>query len=291
MKDGFYTALGTPIDDAGSFVPAGFVKQIDDQIAHGASGLLVMGSMGVEPCMRDKDFRAVAQSAVDANKGRSTLFVGAMDNSISRVIDRIDSLKGLAIDGIVITAPFYFVLSPPDLMYFFRTIADKSPFPIYLYDLPTVVKHKITAEMAFELAEHKNIKGVKTADLTMCRFIKSDPRTAGKFEMFFSGLDMLDAAHVYGLHQGLDGMFAMMPQTIAAFYKSAYAGDIASATKHLDLILNTRTFLLKFGIWPGFSYCMNLLGYEGNFKPDYALPLNESQQAQVKEYMAANDLL
>ena len=291
MKEGLCNALGTPIDASGSFAPAGFVRQIEDQIAHGASGLLVMASMGVEPCIRDKDFRAVAQSAADANKGRSALFVGAMDNSISRVIDRIDSLEGLAIDGVVITAPFYFVLSQHDLMHFFRRIADRSPLPIYLYDLPTVVKHKITIEMTFDLAAHENIKGIKTADLSLCRFLRSDARTAGEFEVFYSGLDMLDAAHTFGLHKGMDGMFSMMPGTISEFYKSAFAGDIFTATKHLDLILNARAFLLKIGIWAGFSYCMNLLGYRGHFKPDYVLPLSKSQQAQVKEFMQANGLL
>jgi len=291
LKDGFYTALGTPFDDTGSFAPKGFITQIEQQVAAGVSGLLVMGSMGVQPCVRDKDFRAVAQSAVDANKGQSTLFVGAMDNSISRVLDRISALNGLAIDGVVITAPFYYVLNHVELMNFFLTIADKSPVPIYLYDLPTVTKHKITIDMAFELAQNNNIRGIKTADLALCRFIKNDPRTAGKFEMFYSGLDMLDAAHTYGLTKGLDGMFSMMPKTIADFYKSAFANDRAAATQHLDLILNTRTFLFKVGIWRGFSYCMNLIGCEGKFTPDYVQPLNESEQAQVKEYLKANGLL
>jgi 4-hydroxy-tetrahydrodipicolinate synthase len=291
LKDGFYTALGTPVDGSGSFAPAGFVRQIGDQIAHGASGLLVMGSMGMEPCLRDKDFRAVAQSSVNAAKGRAPLFVGAMDNSVSRVMDRIDSLKGLALDGVVLTAPFYFVLSQSELTGFFRTIADSSPFPIYLYDLPTVVKHKITIEMAFELAEHRNIRGIKTADLALCRYLKNDPRTAGRFQVLFSGMDMLDAAYAYGLRMGLDGMFAMMPRTIADFYKSAAAGDMTSAGRHLDLILGTRNFLMKLGIWRGFAYCMNLLGYEGSFMPDYTPPLTEAEQSQVKEYLKAHRLL
>lgn len=291
MREGFYTALGTPIDENGNFAPAGFKQQIEDQIAHNAAGLLVMGSMGVEPCIRDLDFSAVAQAAVEANRGRATLFVGAMDNSIGRVLDRLSCLEGLAIDGIVMTAPFYFVLSNSELINFFKTIADKSPWPIYLYDLPTVVKHKITIEMVFELAQHQNIKGIKTADLSMCRFVKNDPRTAGKFNIFYSGLDMLDAAHSYGLHMGLDGMFAMMPKAIEDFYKAAFAGDMATAAHHLDLILNTRTFLFKFGIWRGFSYCMNLLGYEGNFKPDYVLPLNESEQAEVRAFLKDNGVV
>jgi len=291
LKEGFYTALGTPIDASGSFAPAGFEKQIRDQIACGASGLLVMGSMGVEPCMRDGDYRAVAQSAAETNKGRLPVFVGAMDNSVSRVMDRIDALKGLKLDGVVVTAPFYFVLGRAELMAFFRAIADRSPFPLYLYDLPTVVKHKITVDMAFELAEHRNIRGIKTADLSMCRFLKNDPRTAGKFQVLYSGLDTLDAAYAYGLHMGLDGMFAMMPRTIADFYKCASSGDLAAATRHLDLILKTRDFLFTVGIWRGFSYCLNLLGCEGRFTPDYDPPITDADRSRVKEFLESNRLM
>lgn len=291
MKDGFYTALGTPVDGGGSFVPGGFVRQIGDQIGHGASGLLVMGSMGVEPCMRDRDYRAVAQSAAEASRGRCALFVGAMDNSVSRVMDRIGALEGLALDGVVLTAPYYFVLPRADLMAFFRAVADRSPFPVYLYDLPTVVKHKITVDMAFELAEHRNIRGIKTADLSLCRFLRNDPRTVGKFDVLFSGLDILDAAWTYGLRKGLDGMFAMMPRTIAEFYRCASAGDAAAASRHLDLILKTRDFLVTFGIWRGFAGSMELLGYEGSFQPDYTPPLTAAERSRLREFLASNGLL
>ena len=48
LKDGFYTALGTPLDKDGNLVKESLTKHIKQQMEAGASGLLLMGSMGIE---------------------------------------------------------------------------------------------------------------------------------------------------------------------------------------------------------------------------------------------------
>ena len=49
LRNGFYTALGTPLDDSGRIIVKSLRKEIDQQIEAGASGLLLMGSMGMQP--------------------------------------------------------------------------------------------------------------------------------------------------------------------------------------------------------------------------------------------------
>ena len=103
-----------------------------------------MGSMGIQSAIRNSEFPKVAKAAQKAVKGRVPLFVGVMDNSVMRVKDRIDSLDGLAIDGVVATTPFYSKCTDEEIISFFKGIASASPFPVYLYDLPVVTKLKIT---------------------------------------------------------------------------------------------------------------------------------------------------
>ena len=60
------------------------------------------------------------ETAIEATKGRVPLFVGAMDNSVARVRERIDMIgEGRAIDGIVVTVPFYAVPRDIDAICFF----------------------------------------------------------------------------------------------------------------------------------------------------------------------------
>ena len=71
-KDGFYTALGTPLDDQGKVVKQSFVKQIEDQIASGASGLLVMGTMGALGTIRNSAYEEMIVCACDAISDKQT---------------------------------------------------------------------------------------------------------------------------------------------------------------------------------------------------------------------------
>ena len=108
MKNGFYTALGTPLTEDGKIIESALIKHIDNQIEAGASGLLLMGSMGIEPAITNAEYKKIVDIGISATKGRVPLFVGAMDNSIARVREKLEMIgTGKKIDGIVLTVPFH----------------------------------------------------------------------------------------------------------------------------------------------------------------------------------------
>ena len=160
MKNRFYTALGTPLTEEGRVIEKTLKAHIDQQIEAGASGLLLMGSMGKEAYIMNSEYGRIVNAAADAVNGRVPLFVGAMDNSIARVMEKIGSIgEGKKIDGIVLTVPFYAVPKEADAIYWFNTMADRSPYPVYLYDLPGVTQFKISMKVIDAVVDHKNIKG------------------------------------------------------------------------------------------------------------------------------------
>ena len=285
LKDGFYTALGTPIDEKGAIVEEGLRAQIEQQIQHGASGMLLMGSMGMQPCILTSEAARAAKIASDAVAGRTALFVGAMDNSIARVKERIDTLRGLNIDGLVLTSPYYFMLDNPTLVSYFKTIADYSPYPLYLYDLPVSVKHKITYPMVIELAKHPNIMGIKTADITMIMQIMQLGEVKSEFTPLYSGLDSMDIGCKHGIRHYLDGMFATTPKNAEAMEACYRANDFAGATKHLRNIIRLRDTMAKYVIFPSFTVTMNLLGLKGSYQPDYTAKVSAEAAANLKKVM------
>ena len=126
MKYGFYPALGTPVDENGDLVASSLTKHVEDQVDSGAAGLLVMGTMGMQPCIKDSQCPKVAEVAAEAAGGRCPVFVGVMDNSIARVLQRIEAMKSLKIDGVVLTTPYYFTSEQDALVEFFSAIAARS---------------------------------------------------------------------------------------------------------------------------------------------------------------------
>jgi len=155
-ETGFYTALGTPLDDKGAIVEESLIGQIEMQIEADASGVLLLGSMGMQPSVSRVACARAAKIAACTVAGRIPLFVGVIANTVEDVLDRIKALEGLHLDGVVLTTPYCFCSTADNLLNYFRMVADASPFPVYLYDLPSVTKQKITIPMAIKPAKPSN---------------------------------------------------------------------------------------------------------------------------------------
>lgn len=286
MREGFYPALGTPQDEMGNVIESSLTLHVEDQIRGKASGLLVMGSMGIEAQVRQSQYVKVASIAIKAAKDALPVMVGVMDNSIGRVLNRIESLNGLNVSGVVATTPFYFGMNQAEVKTFFEQIADKSPYPVYLYDLPGVTKTKITVDTAMQLMAHRNIAGIKTGDLPTARMLERQKGEVDpQFSILFSGLDVFDTAYGFGLNRQLDGMFSCTTPLNMKLYDSLANHDMAAASKALDDIVSLRDLFVSVGVFGGFTHAMNLLGFEGNFAPDYTIALNAEQQEKVKAFM------
>ena len=260
LRQGFYPALGTPLDKNGNLVKESYEKQIELMITAGASGVLCMGSMGAQDALDSANYALTARVASGAVRGRVPLFIGAMDNSVFRVKERFSLLSGVEFDGVVLTTPFYSTTSDKNLVRFFEEAADAAPRPVYLYDLPVVTKQKITLAMVEELEKHPNIKGIKTGDIVLARKLYLDHPG---FSVLFSNIDIFDVARAFGLPRVLDGMFTCTPANAAAFTKCCNEKDFASAAKYLDNILALRDLMAQNRIWPGYTVAMNLLGLDG----------------------------
>jgi len=268
MKDGFYPALGTPLDAEGQLNEESYSKQIELMIDSGASGILCMGSMGNMASIRDEVYPDVAEVCVSSVSGRVPVMVGVMDNSVARVMDRIYALGELPIDGVVATTPFYYKSTDSQIYNFFSMLADESYFPIYIYDLPVVTQSPVTPDVLTELMKHENIRGIKSANYDMLQGAIAGGLPAG-FDVLFSGLDIFDKALLNGLSKNLDGMFTSTPRNTKAMYEAASSGDEAAVGEHLKRIVRLRNEYVKSNVFTAYSYSMNLLGMPGLYQPDF----------------------
>ena len=286
MKSGFVPALGTPLDEKGNFYAESFKKQIQDQIEAGAVGLLCMGSMGIQSCIRQEVCPQVAAAAVEAAAGRVPVFVGAMDTSINRAKDRMAAMEDLDIAGFVFTAPYYSASSREQMMNYFKAVAASTQHSILLYDLPSVTQSKITYDMVLELLRDvPNFAGIKSADLQMFRKLKLNPDVPEDFIMVYSGLDTFDIAYKWGVDKCLDGMCSCTPVNTGKMFRAMEQGDYEAAAKYLNNIVDLRDAFLGWSLWPAYSTTMNLLGYEGIHCPDYCSPIKEEYIPQIREML------
>ncbi|MCR4719915.1 MAG: dihydrodipicolinate synthase family protein [Firmicutes bacterium] len=284
LKDGFYTALGTPLDKDGNLVKESLKKHINGQIDAGASGLLLMGSMGIEAYLKNSAYADCVKVAAETVGGRLPLFIGAMDTSFARVKEKLDLIGDADIDGIVLTVPYYAPVNDEQAINWFLRLADIAQKPIYLYDLAVVTKYKINMSVIDAVINHKNIKGIKTADFELIKAIEVKYPSAD-FECLCSRLDSFDYMNMMGIGKNLDGMFACAPKNGKKMADCNRNGDFVGARKYLDNILLLRDTMIQYRLMTAFTYCMNLLGCEGNFHQDYWLDVTDEGKEKLKETM------
>ena len=289
MKKGFYTALGTPLNEDFTFCHEGMCAQIEQQIEAGASGLLVMGSMGNMTYLRDSEYPKVAKCAAEAAKGRIPVLVGVTDVSIGRVMDRVKALEGIkGIDGIVSTIPYYAAPKQDQIYTFYNEIANRAARPTYLYDLAVVTKVPTAPATVKMLWKNPYIKGIKSGNLVTHRILMRDESRPADFTQMFSNIDEFDIAYKYGIDYNLDGMFSATPKNAKKMYEALAAGDMETAAATLDKILALRDLYVSTGcLMSAFTLSMNLLGCKGIFGRDYESDITDEMKEKVTAALRA----
>lgn len=283
MEKGFYTALGTPLNEDFTFCEEGMIAQIEQQIEAGASGLLVMGSMGNMTYLKNSEYAKVAKCSAEAAKGCIPVLVGVTDVSVGRVMDRVQALEGIAgIDGIVSTVPYYTAVNQDHIFKFYNEIANQSGKHTYLYDLPGVTKVATLPATVKKLWANPNIKGIKSGNLVTQRILMRAEDCPADFVQMFSNIDEFDIAYQYGIDKNLDGMFSCTPKTAKKMYEALETGDLATAGDALDRILALRNLFLSTGcLMSAFTHSMNLLGCKGIFGRDWEYDISDEKKALV----------
>lgn len=286
MENGFYPALGTPVDDAGKLVVESFNRQIERMIEAGAKGLLCMGSMGNMVSIKDREYPGIARQCSEISYGRVPVMVGVMDCSVSRINDRIKALGDIKIDGVVATVPYYYKVNPAEITRFFALLAKTSKYPVYIYDLPSVTQSPVTYGIVKSLSEIPTIKGIKTANLALILDMQRNGCIRSDFSVFFSGLDLFDIALRIGIGRNLDGMFTCTPVNSKKLYDTDQNSP-ETKSMYLKNILELRNLFLRGNLFSAYSYAMELVGCPGNYQADYDLPVSEKLKEEILSCMKA----
>jgi len=117
------------------------------------------------------------------------LVVGAGNNSLTQTMTNINTLSHHGADAFLVVVPFYNKPTQPGLVQYFTAVADASPKPIVLYNIPGRTGTNMLAETTLKLAEHENIIAVKEASGNIEQITEIIRNAPKKFSKFFSGND------------------------------------------------------------------------------------------------------
>jgi len=279
----FITAMGTPLTADEQLHEAGLEAHLADQFNSGIKSYLMAGTMGLMQLLRDETYKKLIERSVAWCAGKAELMIGAGDASYARSRARIELINQYKVDGVVVLAPYFIQFSQAEMLDYYRSLADISKAPIYLYDLPVRTRSKIEMPTVLELAKHPNIKGIKVSDEPAYtrQLIDTLQRNESNFRVIIAQPDLMDMLIRHGFYEQLDGMFTMAPEWVSAIGQCAAKGDWAGAARNQQNLSLLKQALLRHTLFPSFSAVMNFRGVPGNFAPRPYKTLTEAQRAEL----------
>jgi dihydrodipicolinate synthase/N-acetylneuraminate lyase len=127
------------------------------------AGIVVLGSTGEALMLSDQEKRDALKCARDAAAANKVLVAGTGIESAIETLRLTEYAAQIGYDVAMVRTPHYYKkqMLPANILAFYRTVADRSPLPIIIYNFPQATGYDIPAEVVIALAEHPNLIGIK----------------------------------------------------------------------------------------------------------------------------------
>jgi 4-hydroxy-tetrahydrodipicolinate synthase len=256
------------------------LKKILSHTAKGVDYYVVLGTTGEAATLSEDEKRRVLKFVVENNtKGLPVVF-GIGGNNTQHVLETIASTDFKGVDAILSVSPYYSKPSQEGIYQHFKAVADASPVPVILYNVPGRTSSNMTADTTLRLAGHKNVIGIKEAsgNLEQCMKIIS---AAPKDFLMISGDDMLTVP-LYAL--GGKGVISVLANSFPVIFRKmkehAFSGNYAKASAEQFKLLDINGPMYEEGNPVGVKHVMSLLGV---CQPFVRLPLVPASFALQKK--------
>jgi len=255
-------ALVTPFDGSGEIdFPA--LKRILTHTAKGVDYYVVMGTTGESATMTRDEKKSVLAFVKKHNARKLPIVYGLGGNHTAAVLDEISRTDWTGVDALLSVSPYYNKPSQEGIIRHFSFIADKSPVPVILYNVPGRTSSNLSASTTLRLAGHERIIGIKEAsgNMEQCmKILKDKPRDF----MLISGDDMLTVP-LYAL--GAAGVISVLANAFPLSFKKmaqhSFAGRYDKASAELFRLVDINPLMYEEANPVGVKAVMHELGICG----------------------------
>jgi 4-hydroxy-tetrahydrodipicolinate synthase len=240
---GVGVALITPFNENNTVDFAGLKKLIDFNAENGTDYLVVNGTTGESATTTNEEKNAILDFVKKNNSQHLPIVYGIGSNNTAEVINKLKTTDLSGVDAILSVCPYYVKPSQAGIIAHFTAIADASPLPIILYNVPgrTVTSMQVTTVM--ELSQHPNIIGLKDASCSMEIALELSKKLPSNFYLV-SGDDNLVTPQISLGYRGVISVIANgFPKEFSEMVHSALEGDFKKASKIQERFLDFDTLL------------------------------------------------
>jgi 4-hydroxy-tetrahydrodipicolinate synthase len=284
MFFGSIPALVTPFS-GGRVAEDTFRALVEWQIGEGSNALVPCGTTGEVATLSRDEHRDVVRTAVQAANGKVPVIAGCGSYSTAASLEMIRAAADVGADAALVVVPYYNKPSQAGLAAHFDTLADESPLPIIVYNVPSRTVADISVETLARVAKHPRIIGIKDATGNLGR-VSAQRLACGEDFVQLSGND--DMALGFSAMGGVGCISVtanVAPRLCSDFQKAMRDGGWDEALKLQDRLYPLHAALFTDASPAPTKYALTRV--RPGFPPDLRLPLVEASEASKRAVDAA----
>ncbi len=227
---GLGIALVTPFTVSGEVDYKAIQRLVEYQIQNGADFLCILATTGETPCLSAEEKNNIKKLVIETNRGRLPILMGCGGNNTRAVVEELKTSDWTGIDGVLSVCPFYNKPSQEGLYQHFKAIAEASPLPVVLYNVPGRTGINMKSDTTVRLARDcENIVAIKEASGSLEQvdeIIKNKPE---RFDVI-SGDDALTFSMVAsGAAGSISVIGNALPKEVSRMIRLEFRGEYESA--------------------------------------------------------------
>jgi 4-hydroxy-tetrahydrodipicolinate synthase len=231
---GILTPHMVPLDDRGRIAEDELRRYVSWLIDRGVHGLYPNGSTGEFLRFTAEERRLITSIVCDEARGRVPVVAGAAEANVAETLRACEHCLAAGAAAVAVVAPFYYKLSPPSVLAYFREIGRHTPIDVTLYNIPMLASPIDVATVRSLAEEFPRITGIKdsSGDIShMGRLIAAVRPLRPEFA-FLTGWDAALAPMLaIGCDGGTNATSGVLPELTRAVYDTVRAGDMETALR------------------------------------------------------------
>lgn len=227
---GLGVALVTPFTTEGEVDYKALKRLVEYLIQNGADFLCILATTGETPCLSTDEKNKIKQLVIDVNRGRVPILIGCGGNNTRAVVEELKTTDWTGIDGILSVCPYYNKPSQEGLYQHFKAIAEASPLPVVLYNVPCRTGINMKSETTVRLANDcENIVAIKEASGSLEQVDEIIKNKPDRFDVI-SGDDALTFSMVAsGAAGSISVIGNALPREVSRMIRLEFKGEYEGA--------------------------------------------------------------
>ena len=290
---GVFAPVVTPFDArSGELDRSAFERNLGAHVAAGVHGVVVAGSTG-EAALLDEAERASLVAWARPVIGEALLIAGAGAESTRTAVRLAKQAAAQGADAVLVVAPHYYgesAMTPGALMSHYLRVADQSPVPVILYNIPKYVRFALPPALVRDLSAHDNVVGLKDSSGDGALFDSYLSSQSETFSVLTGYASTFAAALTRGARGGILAVSMFAPALTMAVYEASLRGDEASASEAQARLAPLATQIVGGLGVPGVKAALDHVGLAGGPPRPPLQPLGGAERERVAALLAAAEL-